>query len=195
MVFTSFYLLSEKNLVRLEIEQGHWNLADSSEVTMNSWAVIISDRASLLGFVELDSSLLTRTSEFILKYVKLLEIKATLLCCELTAFFHLCSNLWLTLCRPHRDAQRVRCGLRLWFAQVCSKRWIKVLQCSWLILVMFFFFFSELYYDRGNHHEFVSLVKDLARPGELTQSQTYDFEFTHVEKPYESYTGQNVKLR
>lgn len=55
--------------------------------------------------------------------------------------------------------------------------------------------FLELYYDRGNHHEFVSLVKDLARPGELTQSQTFDFEFTHVEKPYESYTGQNVKLR
>uniref|UniRef100_A0A4W6G7Y3 VPS26, retromer complex component B n=1 Tax=Lates calcarifer TaxID=8187 RepID=A0A4W6G7Y3_LATCA len=47
-----------------------------------------------------------------------------------------------------------------------------------------------LYYDRGNHHEFVSLVKDLARPGEITQSQTFDFEFTHVEK-YESYTGQN----
>ncbi|XP_016308313.1 vacuolar protein sorting-associated protein 26B-like [Sinocyclocheilus anshuiensis] len=53
----------------------------------------------------------------------------------------------------------------------------------------------ELYYDRGNHHEFVSLVKDLARPGELSQSQTFYFEFTHVEKPYESYTGQNVKLR
>ena len=54
---------------------------------------------------------------------------------------------------------------------------------------------SELYYDRGNHHEFVSLVKDLARPGELTNSQSFDFEFTHVEKPYETYTGQNVKLR
>uniref|UniRef100_F6USC4 VPS26 retromer complex component B n=1 Tax=Equus caballus TaxID=9796 RepID=F6USC4_HORSE len=53
----------------------------------------------------------------------------------------------------------------------------------------------ELYYDRGNHHEFVSLVKDLARPGEISQSQAFDFEFTHVEKPYESYTGQNVKLR
>ncbi|VFV43396.1 vacuolar protein sorting-associated protein 26b [Lynx pardinus] len=52
-----------------------------------------------------------------------------------------------------------------------------------------------LYYDRGNHHEFVSLVKDLARPGEISQSQAFDFEFTHVEKPYESYTGQNVKLR
>lgn len=58
-----------------------------------------------------------------------------------------------------------------------------------------FIFLVELYYDRGNHHEFVSLVKDLARPGEMAQSQTFDFEFTHVEKPYESYTGQNVKLR
>lgn len=56
-------------------------------------------------------------------------------------------------------------------------------------------FSPELYYDRGNHHEFVSLVKDLARPGEISQSQAFDFEFTHVEKPYESYTGQNVKLR
>ena len=61
--------------------------------------------------------------------------------------------------------------------------------------LLFSFSFLELYYDRGNHHEFVSLVKDLARPGEITQSQTLDFEFTHVEKPYESYTGQNVKLR
>ncbi|KAL4823626.1 hypothetical protein H8958_005770 [Nasalis larvatus] len=52
----------------------------------------------------------------------------------------------------------------------------------------------ELYYDPGNHHEFVFLVKDLARPAEITQSQAFDFEFTHVEKPYESYTGQNVKL-
>lgn len=63
------------------------------------------------------------------------------------------------------------------------------------ISVYTFVFLPELYYDRGNHHEFVSLVKDLARPGEITQSQTFDFEFTHVEKPYESYTGQNVKLR
>ena len=26
----------------------------------------------------------------------------------------------------------------------------------------------EMYYDRGNHHEFASLVKELARPGELS---------------------------
>lgn len=53
----------------------------------------------------------------------------------------------------------------------------------------------ELYYDRGNRHEFTSLVRELARPGELTQSISYDFEFVQVEKPYESYTGANVKLR
>lgn len=53
----------------------------------------------------------------------------------------------------------------------------------------------ELYYDRGNHHEFTSLVRELARPGELGQSVSYDFEFVQVEKPYESYTGANVKLR
>ena len=69
----------------------------------------------------------------------------------------------------------------------------------------------ELYYDRGNHHEFLSLVrisplklqclqiifkvKELARPGELTQNTSFDFEFNQVEKPYETYTGANVRLR
>jgi len=53
----------------------------------------------------------------------------------------------------------------------------------------------ELYYDRGNHHEFLSLVKELARPGELTQNTSFDFEFSQVEKPYECYTGANVRLR
>jgi len=53
----------------------------------------------------------------------------------------------------------------------------------------------ELYYDRGNHYEFLSLVKELARPGELTQNTSYDFEFSQVEKPYETYTGANVRLR
>ncbi|KAK2725194.1 vacuolar protein sorting-associated protein 26B-like isoform X2 [Artemia franciscana] len=53
----------------------------------------------------------------------------------------------------------------------------------------------ELYYDRGNHHEFQSLVKELARPGEMTHSMSFNFEFVNVEKHYESYTGANVKLR
>jgi vacuolar protein sorting-associated protein 26 len=53
----------------------------------------------------------------------------------------------------------------------------------------------ELYYDRGTHHVFTSLVRELARPGELMQNIAYDFEFVQVEKPYESYTGTNVRLR
>lgn len=53
----------------------------------------------------------------------------------------------------------------------------------------------ELYYDRGNHLEFLSLVKQLAGPGDLTQNTAFDFEFNKVEKPYECYTGANVRLR
>ncbi|ELW65735.1 ATP-dependent RNA helicase SUPV3L1, mitochondrial [Tupaia chinensis] len=54
---------------------------------------------------------------------------------------------------------------------------------------------KELFNDKSNTHEFVNLVKELALPGELTQSRSYDFEFMQVEKPYESYIGANVRLR
>jgi vacuolar protein sorting-associated protein 26 len=54
---------------------------------------------------------------------------------------------------------------------------------------------AELFYDRGNHYEFSSLQQDLAVPGELRSSTSYDFEFKNVEKMYESYHGINVKLR
>lgn len=60
---------------------------------------------------------------------------------------------------------------------------------------MLFVCLIELFYDRGNHHEFTSLVRELARPGDLMQSESYDFEFVNVEKPYETYTGANVRLR
>lgn len=53
----------------------------------------------------------------------------------------------------------------------------------------------ELFYDRGNHYEFLSLVQELANPGELRTAQAFDFEFKNVEKQYESYHGINVKLR
>ena len=54
---------------------------------------------------------------------------------------------------------------------------------------------AELFSDKSNTHEFVDLVKELALPGELAQNRSYDFEFMQVEKPYESYTGTNVRLR
>lgn len=53
----------------------------------------------------------------------------------------------------------------------------------------------ELFYDRGHHHEFLSLSQELAAPGDMRQAQTYDFLFKNVEKQFESYQGINVKLR
>jgi len=53
----------------------------------------------------------------------------------------------------------------------------------------------ELFYDRGNHYEFLSLGQDIAAPGEVHATETLPFEFKNVEKPYENYNGINVKLR
>ncbi|XP_073831037.1 vacuolar protein sorting 26 [Musca autumnalis] len=53
----------------------------------------------------------------------------------------------------------------------------------------------ELYYDRGNHHEFKCITKALARPGDLLQNNSYPFEFPNVEKQFEIYNGSNVRLR
>jgi vacuolar protein sorting-associated protein 26 len=52
-----------------------------------------------------------------------------------------------------------------------------------------------MFFDRGNHYEFLSLGQELAAPGELQHPQTFDFVFKNVEKAYESYHGINVKLR
>eukprot|EP01111_Echinosteliopsis_oligospora_P002828 TRINITY_DN1443_c0_g1_i1.p1 TRINITY_DN1443_c0_g1~~TRINITY_DN1443_c0_g1_i1.p1 ORF type:complete len:342 (-),score=81.23 TRINITY_DN1443_c0_g1_i1:140-1165(-) len=53
----------------------------------------------------------------------------------------------------------------------------------------------ELFYDRGNHYEFTSLVRQVAQPGELLENKSFDFDFANVEKQYESYNGINVRLR
>eukprot|EP00735_Rhodelphis_limneticus_P006242 TRINITY_DN18622_c0_g1::TRINITY_DN18622_c0_g1_i1::g.1076::m.1076 TRINITY_DN18622_c0_g1::TRINITY_DN18622_c0_g1_i1::g.1076 ORF type:complete len:332 (+),score=121.45,sp/Q55CA0/VPS26_DICDI/65.13/5e-134,Vps26/PF03643.10/1.3e-120,Arrestin_N/PF00339.24/0.00038,Arrestin_N/PF00339.24/1.8e+02,Arrestin_N/PF00339.24/4.3e+03,Arrestin_C/PF02752.17/1.7e+03,Arrestin_C/PF02752.17/0.064,Arrestin_C/PF02752.17/7e+02,GbpC/PF08363.5/0.011 TRINITY_DN18622_c0_g1_i1:51-998(+) len=53
----------------------------------------------------------------------------------------------------------------------------------------------ELFYDRGNHYEFTQLVRDLESPGEVTGTKKYPFDFSSVEKMYESYNGINVRLR
>ncbi len=53
----------------------------------------------------------------------------------------------------------------------------------------------EMFFDRGSHYEFLSLVQELAAPGELQHPQTFEFNFKNVEKQYESYNGINVKLR
>ena len=41
----------------------------------------------------------------------------------------------------------------------------------------------------------MKLDKDLARPGDLTESCSFPFEFLKVVKEYDSYTGRNVRLR
>ena len=56
-------------------------------------------------------------------------------------------------------------------------------------------FLVEMFYDRGNHYEFTSLVKEMAPAGEITSDIDYDFDFSAVEKQYESYNGINVRLR
>ncbi len=53
----------------------------------------------------------------------------------------------------------------------------------------------ELYQDRGKPYEFLALQQELATPGDLRHTVSYDFEFKNVEKQYESYLGVNVKLR
>ena len=52
-----------------------------------------------------------------------------------------------------------------------------------------------MFFDRGNHYEFLSTSQELASPGELHHAQTYSFSFKNVEKQYESYNGINVRLR
>jgi hypothetical protein len=54
---------------------------------------------------------------------------------------------------------------------------------------------TELFYDRGNPHEFTCLVRELEPPGQLNESKSYPFEFANVEKQYETYCGNNVRLR
>ncbi|KAK9456007.1 vacuolar protein sorting-associated protein 26-domain-containing protein [Dipodascopsis uninucleata] len=53
----------------------------------------------------------------------------------------------------------------------------------------------ELFSDRGNTYDFLTLGQELAAPGELHHPETYNFEFRNVEKQFESYNGINVRLR
>jgi len=53
----------------------------------------------------------------------------------------------------------------------------------------------EFMHDSGNPHEFTSLERPLEEAGEITSDRSYSFEFLNVDKPYESYSGNNVRLR
>ncbi|XP_057798771.1 vacuolar protein sorting-associated protein 26A-like [Salvia miltiorrhiza] len=53
----------------------------------------------------------------------------------------------------------------------------------------------EMYFDKGNFYDFTSLVRELDVPGEIYERKTFQFEFSTVEMPYETYNGVNVRLR
>uniref|UniRef100_A0A1I8BZP7 Vacuolar protein sorting-associated protein 26 n=1 Tax=Meloidogyne hapla TaxID=6305 RepID=A0A1I8BZP7_MELHA len=53
----------------------------------------------------------------------------------------------------------------------------------------------EVYYDRGNQHDFLYQTNELAKAGDLYQNTKYEFCFANASKPYETYMGSNVKLR
>ena len=54
---------------------------------------------------------------------------------------------------------------------------------------------AEMLQDRSSSYEFTSLVRELEPASELMGSKSYPFQFTGVEKPFESYDGLNVRLR
>lgn len=72
-------------------------------------------------------------------------------------------------------------------------------QCSisthYLLAIKVFLLSSEMFQDRSNHHDFLSLVRQLSPPGEITSAMSFPFEFLSVDKPYETYSGINVGLR
>ena len=53
----------------------------------------------------------------------------------------------------------------------------------------------EMMYDRENSQEFTTLERLLDDPGVLSGKNQYPFEFTNVEKTYDTYGGINVRLR
>ena len=53
----------------------------------------------------------------------------------------------------------------------------------------------ELASERGYPHEFLSLVRDLAAPGDLPAQQSFPFSFENVEMQHDSYLGLKVRLR
>lgn len=54
---------------------------------------------------------------------------------------------------------------------------------------------TELLQDKGNAIKFISHVREFeAQPGNIVATKSYPFEFS-TEKPYETYSGLNVRLR
>ena len=48
---------------------------------------------------------------------------------------------------------------------------------------------AELFYDRGNHYEFTTLVREVDAGGTITSRKEFPFQFAKVEKKFETYSG------
>jgi hypothetical protein len=44
-------------------------------------------------------------------------------------------------------------------------------------------------------YDFQTVVRELERPGELTDNKSYTFDFSNIDKIHETYSGNNVRLR
>ncbi len=49
--------------------------------------------------------------------------------------------------------------------------------------------------DKSQSSDFVSIARELEAPGTLHDDKTYEFAFSKVEKPYETYAGMKINLR
>jgi hypothetical protein len=69
---------------------------------------------------------------------------------------------------------------------------LRVYVCASTVALVFA---AEYMHDSGNPYEFTALIRDLEDAGEVTSDKSYNFEFLNVEKNYETYNGNNVRLR
>ncbi|KAF4661981.1 Vacuolar protein sorting-associated protein 26A [Perkinsus chesapeaki] len=53
----------------------------------------------------------------------------------------------------------------------------------------------DMLYDRASSYDFFSIAKDLEPPGVLTETRSYKWKFSSVDKTCETYSGINVRLR
>lgn len=54
---------------------------------------------------------------------------------------------------------------------------------------------TENLLERTTPYEFLSMTKELAPAGEMNKKAVFEFNFSSVKKPYETYFGTNVRLR
>jgi hypothetical protein len=53
----------------------------------------------------------------------------------------------------------------------------------------------EMYGDKSQTSDFLSMSRDLEGPGAFSEDKTLTFAFARVEKPYETYSGINCRVR